>query len=594
MALDQSSLVYKVSGDAGPYKQAMEEAKAATEGMHSRVAEAAAGMANSFTMMVAKAKPAMVEMFSDLKAASEGSGDALKEHLAGAFDEASNKAQSFVYHALDKLTAKIPLIGGAVELLKPQLDGLFDWAEKSVALGLQNTIFDTGVWEKMTATAAQFADLIQTHVQPVIDRIAATWNAVVFAWNNSSSLWSGAKEAAHAAMVTPFDESAVASFKSTQSVEKWSDIVTQRLSNVGTAISDTLKKKAGLETFEAVVEPEIDTGMDTGRSVKDPYEGSLNKLREQIAMQQAEAAAIGLSAGKTAEYKAVIGELAALQKAGRDLTDEETVALKAKAAALGEAMDATASAKATDSMITGIQAQITALNQEQATLGMSAAKVAEYKAAWAAHAALQSAHLTETPQMTRAIEQMSAALGDATAQTNAMKDRMAEVQQIGTIMANSLSSAFGKFVDGAKVSFGELVSSMLKDLAKMEFQHAMQGLFGGGSGGSGGGLFGSLFGGLLSGARASGGPVDGGSAYLVGEKGPEIFVPSIGGNIVPNHAIGGGGGGPSISLSIDARGATPDAVASLRQQLMVEIPQLVRRGLHEAYDRDPRFARMGA
>ncbi|HDR1195128.1 TPA: phage tail length tape measure family protein [Pasteurella multocida] len=48
----------------------------------------------------------------------------------------------------------------------------------------------------------------------------------------------------------------------------------------------------------------------------------------------------------------------------------------------------------------------------------------------------------------------------------------------------------------------------------------------------------------LSGARAMGGPVGSGRAYLVGEKGPEIFVPGASGQITSNEnlnkALGGG------------------------------------------------------
>jgi hypothetical protein len=42
--------------------------------------------------------------------------------------------------------------------------------------------------------------------------------------------------------------------------------------------------------------------------------------------------------------------------------------------------------------------------------------------------------------------------------------------------------------------------------------------------------------------RATGGPVGAGQAYLVGERGPEVFVPAQSGTIIPNHALGGGGG----------------------------------------------------
>lgn len=54
-------------------------------------------------------------------------------------------------------------------------------------------------------------------------------------------------------------------------------------------------------------------------------------------------------------------------------------------------------------------------------------------------------------------------------------------------------------------------------------------------------------------ARALGGPVSGGEPYLVGERGPELFVPSVSGGIVPNNAVGSfmggrmsGGGGGSV------------------------------------------------
>ncbi|ACL64656.1 hypothetical protein A2cp1_1312 [Anaeromyxobacter dehalogenans 2CP-1] len=50
------------------------------------------------------------------------------------------------------------------------------------------------------------------------------------------------------------------------------------------------------------------------------------------------------------------------------------------------------------------------------------------------------------------------------------------------------------------------------------------------------------------GARAKGGPVFSRSPYVVGERGPELFVPSMGGTIVPNGALAaaGAGAGPSV------------------------------------------------
>ena len=51
--------------------------------------------------------------------------------------------------------------------------------------------------------------------------------------------------------------------------------------------------------------------------------------------------------------------------------------------------------------------------------------------------------------------------------------------------------------------------------------------------------------------RAAGGPVSGGSPYIVGERGPELFVPGSSGNIVPNNEMGGA----NIVVNVDASGS---------------------------------------
>ena len=56
-------------------------------------------------------------------------------------------------------------------------------------------------------------------------------------------------------------------------------------------------------------------------------------------------------------------------------------------------------------------------------------------------------------------------------------------------------------------------------------------------------------------ARANGGPVIGGKPFLVGERGPELFVPGSNGNIVPN-----GGGGNSYTINVQAGVGDPRAI----------------------------------
>jgi len=52
------------------------------------------------------------------------------------------------------------------------------------------------------------------------------------------------------------------------------------------------------------------------------------------------------------------------------------------------------------------------------------------------------------------------------------------------------------------------------------------------------------------GFKAAGGPVSAGSPYVVGEQGPELFVPDRGGTIVPN----GGGGGMVANIYVNGTG----------------------------------------
>ena len=66
--------------------------------------------------------------------------------------------------------------------------------------------------------------------------------------------------------------------------------------------------------------------------------------------------------------------------------------------------------------------------------------------------------------------------------------------------------------------------------------------------GIGGSVAGSSFGGF-QGAFANGGSVMSGKPALVGERGPELFVPGRSGSIVPNNALGG-----NITVNVDATG----------------------------------------
>lgn len=72
---------------------------------------------------------------------------------------------------------------------------------------------------------------------------------------------------------------------------------------------------------------------------------------------------------------------------------------------------------------------------------------------------------------------------------------------------------------------------------------------------------------IFGGGRAAGGPVTGGTTYLVGEKGPELFTPGSSGNIIPNNRLSGGGSTINITVNgaIDAEGTARQIVDILNR-----------------------------
>jgi phage-related minor tail protein len=84
--------------------------------------------------------------------------------------------------------------------------------------------------------------------------------------------------------------------------------------------------------------------------------------------------------------------------------------------------------------------------------------------------------------------------------------------------------------------------------------------------------------------RASGGPVSGGRPYVVGERGPELFVPNIGGRIMNASQTAGAGGGQGVNLyqTNTFHGVDQQTILSglkrNNQQLKAEIAYMIRRG----------------
>lgn len=134
-------------------------------------------------------------------------------------------------------------------------------------------------------------------------------------------------------------------------------------------------------------------------------------------------------------------------------------------------------------------------------------------------------------------------------------------------------------------SWGDALKSLVLDLlqviAKMTILKDLQATA---AGGGVGGFFANILGGLFGGGHAEGGAVNPGTTYLVGEKGPELFMSKSAGAIVPNHALGGGSQRPVIQYTIDARGAAPGTEDRIRQAIAQSENRAVVRSVHAVND----------
>jgi len=118
-----------------------------------------------------------------------------------------------------------------------------------------------------------------------------------------------------------------------------------------------------------------------------------------------------------------------------------------------------------------------------------------------------------------------------------------------SVMGN-MESALDNFVRTGKLSFKSLARSIIQDLIAMQLKASATGLFKSlfGMYASGGFGTGNAYGNQdLGGFLADGGSANANTPYVVGERGPELFVPRSSGTVIPNHALGGMGGSTSVT-----------------------------------------------
>lgn len=146
----------------------------------------------------------------------------------------------------------------------------------------------------------------------------------------------------------------------------------------------------------------------------------------------------------------------------------------------------------------------------------------------------------------------------------------------------AIESALGRAARTGSLGFDDLrkvALSVLSDIAAGAIRTQLGGLSGGkASGGLASSLINaasSLFGGAPG--RATGGSVTGGRAYMVGERGPELFVPTSSGRIQPR----GGEGRGSVNVTVNVA-ATRDAAPAFMARTGTQVARAVRQALERA------------
>lgn len=129
---------------------------------------------------------------------------------------------------------------------------------------------------------------------------------------------------------------------------------------------------------------------------------------------------------------------------------------------------------------------------------------------------------------------------------------------------DSLAGSLTRAAADGKLTLDELAAAVIRAFGAL----ARGGGFG--KGGLGEALQTAL-GGVFSGARAGGGPVVGGNAYLVGERGPEVFRPASAGEVSP------AGGGP-VSVRVEVVGGDAGGLIRSEAQIAQALARVVSLG----------------
>ena len=145
-------------------------------------------------------------------------------------------------------------------------------------------------------------------------------------------------------------------------------------------------------------------------------------------------------------------------------------------------------------------------------------------------------------EMKIAVEDLKPAQVEQIKNAIELRDELTKLNTLYASIASTVETGLVDAIQGAingTQTLGQVASSVFNKIQRSLLDYGVNSLL------SNIPVIGGLF-------KAEGGPVKGGSSYIVGEKGPEMFTPGVSGMITPNHALGGS---TNVVVNVDASGS---------------------------------------
>jgi len=488
----------------------------------------------------------------------------VSDSFAG-MDDGARKA-ALAQEVLGRSGAKL------IPFLNAGAKGMDDVIERSRRLGL--------VWSSESAAAAEMFNDNLTILQAVargltnqfVQEMLPAMNDITAAMIIFAEEGSAVQKIVSAIsfLVKSFSTGVIVIADGLETIYRRAVLVGEVLANV--AVLDFSGAKAKIEAFNSDLEARFEQvsrqiSVLWGSADKD-LEGYLERQRQAIlatfgtskATTAAASAGDALKASIDKQISALYEEVAALGLAGSAL---KLFQLQQQGATEGQLLAAKAALESIEAYNELAEIQRGFADGNDATLARNQARIAELdevknalrteeEAIRESYAArlkiIQDNTEAGSAEQQKLLERLRQQTDE---QLESLKKSGDEMSEFSKRAAQNMQDAFADFLfnpfeDGVKGMVDGFLRALQRMAADALSAKILQALFGGLAGSSNSVL--SSIGTAFGGARASGGPVSAGMSYMVGERGPEMFVPSGAGSIIPN------GGGVSVQI-VDQRGA---------------------------------------